>query len=257
VAGLEPSFQGLNAGFFVVGNDRDRIDWLLFRCRLFQDFHLAINAQHRGHLFRKVGIAGIALFQVVPHFVRFDLFLSQDLAHCALCQVGEARMSLRWSMLASVAGQKPRRPQFVRIAEVLRLPASQRHQPRLGFKRDRRLSAGPRAIVERSHRAFDDGALDAALDGLMMQPKPPTNRKKRRVFAISQQYPRPFNPACRLSPRLRYRSQLRRILVSERQFNRPTPRRHDLQRLLATRDLYGNPTSRDESLHCDNFYGIV
>jgi hypothetical protein len=111
-------------------------------------------------------------------------------------------------MIAGVAGQKPRRPQFVRIAEVLRLPASQRHQPCLGFKRDRRLSAGPRAIVERSHRAFDHRALDAALDGLVMQPKPPTNRKERLVFTISQQYPRPFNPACRLSSRLRYRSQL-------------------------------------------------
>jgi hypothetical protein len=35
-----------------------------------------------------------------------------------------------------------------------------------------------RTIVERSHRAFRHGALDAALDRLMMQPECPTDRKK-------------------------------------------------------------------------------
>src|SRR5580698_3374713 len=55
----------------------------------------------------------------------------------------------------------------------------------------------------------------------------PTDRKKRRIFPIRQQYSRSLDPACRLGSRLRYRSQLRRILIAERQFNRPPPRRHD------------------------------
>jgi hypothetical protein len=80
-------------------------------------------------------------------------------------------------MLAGVAGQKPRRPQFVRIAEVLRLPACQRYQPSLGFEGDRRLPAGPRAIVERSCRAFNNGALDATLDSLVMQSERTADRK--------------------------------------------------------------------------------
>jgi hypothetical protein len=70
----------------------------------------------------------------------------------------------------------------------------------------RRLPTGARAIVERSHRAFNHGALDATLNGLMMQSERPTDRKKRRIFPIGQQYPRPFNPARRLRSRLRYRS---------------------------------------------------
>jgi hypothetical protein len=46
-------------------------------------------------------------------------------------------------------------------------------------------------------------------------------------------------PACRLNPRLRHRSQLCRILFSERQFDRPTPRCHDLQPVLAkTRPIW-------------------
>ena len=105
---------------------------------LFQNFHLTIDAKHLGHLFRKVRIA---LFQVVSHFVRFHLFLVQDLANGALRQVGEAGISLRRSTLSRVASEKPRRPQFVRIAEVLRLPACQRYQPGFGFEGDRRFSA--------------------------------------------------------------------------------------------------------------------
>jgi len=91
-------------------------------------------------------------------------------------------MSLRRSVLAGMTGEKPGRPQFMGIAQVLRFPARQRHQPGLGFERDRRFPTGTRAIVERSHRAFDHGALDAALDCLMVKPERPTNRKKRRIL---------------------------------------------------------------------------
>ena len=168
-------------------------------------------------------------------------------------------MPLRRSMLASVAGEKPGRPQLVGIAEVLRLSARQRHQPRLGLQRDRRFPAGPRAIVERSQRAFGHGALDAALDGLMMQPERPTNRKKRRVFPIGQQYLRPLDPACRFGSQLRDRSQLRCIRISERQFNRSPPRCHDTYYPApswahVTYIGVGNP---DESPAYDNFHGIV
>ena len=160
--------------------------------------------------------------------MRLDFFLVEDFAHRALRQMGKARMSLRRSVLAGMVGEKPCRPQFMGIAQVLRFPARQRHQPSLGFERDRRFPTGTRAIVERSHRAFDHGALDAALDCLMVKPQRPTNRKKRRILPIGQQYSRPLDPARRLRSRLRDRSQFRRILISERQFNRPPPRSHDL-----------------------------
>src|SRR4051812_15050823 len=88
---------------------------------------------------------------------------------------------------------------------VLRFPACQRHKPSLGFERDRRFPTGTRAIVERGHRTFDHGALDAALDCLMVKPERPTNRKKRRILPIGQQYSRPLDPACRFGSRLRYR----------------------------------------------------
>jgi hypothetical protein len=149
-------------------------------------------------------------------------------------------------MLAGVAGQKPGRPQFVGIAKFLRLPARQRHQPCLRLKGDRRLPTGARAIIECSHRAFSHGALDAALNRLMVQPEHPADRKERRIFPIGQQYPRALDPARRLRSRLRYRSQLRRICISERQFNRSPPRCHDLPScsIMGTRDLYRSPKAK-------------
>jgi hypothetical protein len=94
-----------------------------------------------------------------------------------------------------------------------------------GCERDRRLSTRARAVVECSHRPFDHSVFDTLLDGLMMQSERPYC-KKRRVLMISQQYPRPFDPARRFRSRLRDQSQSHCMLISERQFNRPSPRRH-------------------------------
>jgi hypothetical protein len=82
------------------------------------------------------------------------------------------------------------------------------------------------SIVLRGHRAFHHGPFNATLDGLMMQPKRLAHRKKRRVFPIGQQNPRPFDPARRLGSRLRYRPQSLHIRIFERQFNRSPPRCH-------------------------------
>jgi hypothetical protein len=76
----------------------------------------------------------------------------------ALGQLGEARMPLCRPMLTSVVGQKPLRQKFVRIHQVLRLPARQRRQPCRGVERSRRAPcqgegdrpAPPRLQVERS-----------------------------------------------------------------------------------------------------------
>jgi len=104
-------------------------------------------------------------------------------------------MACGWPVFAGVGGEQPRRPQFVRITKFLRLATGQINQPCLGFHRDGRLAASPRAIIERRHGAFGYCALDAALDRLMVQSKCLAHGKKGRVFPIGQQYPRPLHPA--------------------------------------------------------------
>jgi hypothetical protein len=95
------------AEFPIVGDYGYRIGWFRLRlgCGLLQQLHFAINAEHFGHLFRKLGVAAL---QVIPDFMRLHLLLVEDLAHSALRQMGEARVPLRRSMLASVTDQKPR-----------------------------------------------------------------------------------------------------------------------------------------------------
>jgi hypothetical protein len=97
-------------------------------------------------------------------------------------------------MLAGMECEKPRRPQFVRIAEVLRLATGQINQPCFGFDRNGGFAARPRAIIERRHWAFGHRPLHPTLDGLVMQSKRLAHRKKRRVFPIRQQDARPLDP---------------------------------------------------------------
>src|SRR6516165_4456410 len=101
-------------------------------------------------------------------------------------------------MLTRMAGEKPRRPQFVRIAEFLGFAAGEIHDPCLGCGCDRRFLAGPRTIVERRHRTIGQGPFDATLDSLMVHPDSLRHRKKttgfpsrRAVFAPA----RPGSPA--------------------------------------------------------------
>jgi hypothetical protein len=143
--------------------------------RRLQDLHAAINPQNLGHLFGEVGIAP---FQIISHFVRLYFFLIQNLANRALRQIDEARMSFRRSVLARMTSQKPGRPQFVGVTEVLRPAAPQRHEPSLGLERDPRFQARTRTIFQRSHRTFHDGPLDAASDRLVVQPQRPADREK-------------------------------------------------------------------------------
>jgi hypothetical protein len=53
-----------------------------------------------------------------------------------------------------------------------------------GFDGDRRLLAGARAIIQRSHRAFNHGPFNATLDRLMMQSERRAHRKNRRISPI-------------------------------------------------------------------------
>src|SRR5271170_5274844 len=136
LAGLGRQIRGgrgdrLDAGFLVIGDDRHTslgsfFDAAAVSLMILNDLDLAVDAQNLRHLGFELGVAA---FQVVTHLVRLDLLLIEYLAQSALNQLAKAGVPFGWSMLARVTSQKPRRPQFVRIAQVLRLAAGQRDQP--------------------------------------------------------------------------------------------------------------------------------
>src|SRR5262249_39654356 len=115
-------------------------------------------------------------------------------------------------------------------AQFPRLPASQRRQPCFGFDGDRRLLARARAIVQRCHRAFDHGPFYATLDGLMMEAERSAYRKKRRVFPLRPQNPRPLHPPPRppATPHA-VPPPPTRTLTPHPQLTRPPPPCHRLQ----------------------------
>ncbi len=220
--------NGLDTGLLVIGDDRHRVAWLLLGCcrGLLNDLHLSVNAQNLRHLLLEFGIAA---FQVVADLVWLHFLLVEDLAHRTVHQLAETGVPFRRSMLAGMASQQPRGPQFVRIAQLFRLAAGQRHQPGLGLSGDCRLLARSRAIIESRHWTISQRPLNAALHRLMMHPQSATHREERWVFSAGQQNPRPLDPARRLRSRLRYRNQPRQILSSNRQLNRLPPCCHDLR----------------------------
>jgi len=127
-----------------------------------------------------------------------------------------------------MAGEKSRRPKFVRIAEFLGLAAGKIHHPCLGRGGDCRLPTRPRSIIERRYRTVGQCPLDAALDGLMVHPHGLSHRKKGRVLAVGYQHFRPLDSARRFRARARNRTQRGQILLTNRQFDRLPPSSHDL-----------------------------
>ena len=200
---------------------------LMFRSGrgLLDELHLAIDAQNLRHLLLELRVAA---FQVIADFVRLYLLLIEYVAQRALSQLGKAGMPLRRTMLTHMTGKKSRRPHFVGITEFLGLAARDIHNPCLGLSGNRRLFAGPRPIIERRQRTIGQRPLNAALDSLMVNPRDPSHLKKGWVFPVSQQHPRPLDPARRLRSRAGYRAQRRQILLANCQFNRLPPRRHEL-----------------------------
>jgi hypothetical protein len=61
---------------------------------------------------------GVAAFPVITDLVRLDFLLVEDVAQRPLSKPAQAGMPFLRSVLASMPGEKPRRPQLVRVAKL-------------------------------------------------------------------------------------------------------------------------------------------
>src|SRR6201987_441847 len=223
----------LDSRLFVVGDDCHRLTgWLRFGAGLFENLDFAIDAQNLCHLLLKLGVA---TFQIVAHLVRLDFLLAENLAHRALDQLGKAVVSRPRSALARMTCQQPRRPQLMRITMVLGLVARDGYQPSLGLRRNLRLLAGSRPIIERRQRPIGQRPFEASLDGLVMDAKLSPHSKKRWILMVGEQHLRPCHSARRLGSRARKARQARNFLLAHRQLDHLPPSRHDAIPRSATR----------------------
>ena len=151
---------------------------------LLQDCDLAIDAEHICHFGLKRLVAPL---EIVANLVWLDLVATEDFAHRALCDAGQAGVPGSLGVRADVACQQPGGPEFVRIALLLGSLAGQRHQPGFGFVGDLRSLAKPRAVADRRHHAKPDGAVQTALDSLVGHTDGLAHRVARGVGAIREQ----------------------------------------------------------------------
>ena len=179
---------------------------------------MPVDTQDLGHLGLELGIAP---FQVVAHFVRFDLVLGQDLAHRPLGQLAQARMPGGRSVFPGVGGEQPGGPQLVRIIQLLGLAARQCHQPGFRLGRDDGIASRPRPIIERLDHSQFRRSLQAACHGLLRHPNLARHGIGRWLPQIGQNDLRPFDTARRLGPRPRNLQQTLPLLRIRRQRNHP------------------------------------
>ena len=126
----------------------------------------------------------------------------------------------RRPVLARMARQQPRRPQLVRIAQLLALRHASDTSQVLASSVILGSLSGSRSVIKRHQRPISQRPLDAALHRLMMHAQPLSHRKKRWLLAISQKHLRSLYPARRLGSRARNRHQPRDVLIRHRHLDR-------------------------------------
>ncbi len=191
---------------------------------LLQQRDLAVDAQDLGHLFVEQRIAA---FQIIAHLVRLDLIRGENFAQRALSKIGEAFVSCRRPMFANVSCQKPRRPQLMRIAEILGFAAGKIDNESPCFFGDDPLASRTRTVVESCHDAKPFRPSHASLDRLWRHADGTPHCVKRWGLSIREQHPRSLDSARGFRPRTRKPGQFRYILVCERQLDQSTWSRHD------------------------------
>jgi hypothetical protein len=102
--------------------------------------------------------------------VRPDFVCGKYLAQGSLSEIGKARMPGRRALFARVPRKEPRRPQFMRIAQILRLATGQIDDERPRLAGDDRLAPRPRTLVESRHHAEVSCAPQTALDRRCVTP---------------------------------------------------------------------------------------
>src|ERR1700723_3175106 len=192
--------------------------------RLFQLFDLAIDGNDLGHLRVKLGIAA---FEVVAQFMRFDFGRGQYLAQSSLGKTGRTGVSGSHSPLAHVLGQQPGRPHFVRIAKILRLAAGQIDEESARLAGDGRLAPGTRTVGESRHDAELARPSQTSLDGLERHPDGSPGRIERSLLAIGQQDARPLDVVRRFRSRTRDAREIRQLLLRKAPFDQRPGRGHN------------------------------
>ena len=119
------------------------------------------------------------------------------------------------AVLAHVPGQQPGRPQLLRIAQILRLDAGQRHDPGPRLRSDPPRTALARQVGQRRQSPQLQPLVDAALHLGPVRAQFPCDRRHAPAVGIGEQDPRPFGALHRFGARADDRFEHRPHVVAE------------------------------------------
>ena len=183
----------LDARFPVAGNAGDRR-------RVRSAFPLAQRPARRT-LALQLPSCRTPSFKAIGVLARAVFLPRKNLPHRCGRQFRKARVVRSFAVLPSVQRQQLHRPRLLRIAQVLRLPASQRDNPLPRFRRNLRRAARSRHVLQRSQRAKPKRLVDAAPDLLTIGAEAAGDGRDRRAGSVGEQHGRSRHPMHWFRPR--------------------------------------------------------
>ncbi len=158
--------------------------------------------------------------------MRLDLMRRQDLAHRSLSQVGQAEMAGARSVIACMRGQQTGRPQLVGVPQFCWFCARQPDKPGSRLRRNPRIPARARAIVQRRQHSQFGSTLQAPRHRLLAHPHRPRHGIGRRLAEVRQNNAGSLHSVRRLGARSRNLDQCPALVRLYRQCNNPSRRNH-------------------------------
>jgi hypothetical protein len=167
---------------------------------------IGFRGQEVGAMLLRDAIVRVSALQIGVYALCADA-----IDEASLGEMGHKGMSDRRNPFAYISGQEPRRPHFVRIAQILGFATGQIEDEHLGFVGDGRLAPWTWTVLQRSLDAEILRTPQTSLDRLMGHADLAPGRMERGRPAIRQQDARPLNMARRLRPRPRHPLQISQL----------------------------------------------
>lgn len=191
-----------------------------------QELHLTVNAQHLGHFCLELRVA---VFQAIAHLVRLDFTCGEYLAQRALCEFGQASMPPPWDP-ARARGVPAVAWSTVHVDSPIPWVSGRPATPARPWDQRSRSALGPDAAslpglrtARRQRRARRSAGRSADAHPAPGQPRRTTDRRGTPAASARAQPGSPARFASALSMPASKPPQGGRC-----QFDRPSPRRHDL-----------------------------
>jgi len=194
-----------------------------------QQRNFFVYVEDLGHLLFELLITPL---QIVADLVRSNLVLRQNLRHGTTRQLQQAGMPSGLTVFLNMFCQKTRRPQLVRVAEVLWLLTGKIDNPYTSLFCDCARSSRSGKVIQRGHHTQLKRLVNTPFHSRSVGAHRPGNRGNRFSFRISKKHLSPFHSSRRFCTGTINRGQLRFLIRGQYQFRSLSLKRHGTPSIL-------------------------